>query len=315
MVLVGPLLCALIAGGAVTAMRWAQAGGDGRTESGEQERARYARFLLLTVLPYALVVTTSSFFTNAQLNWSAPVWFALLIVAGWFVSTRMRSMALWKPWRGAVWGTLVFALVFLPFAHDVSRLYPVFGWWLRDVRHKIVRTKEFELAATTMPIEDRRRAASVRQFDATARLRGWKDLAEDLDARRREYCGSDSFVLAEDYSEASALEFYMAGHPKSFVMGPYIEDPKQRGRQTQWSYWPERSLEVGTSPVIGKNAIYIGKNWKVLSESFERVERLEPRHVITQRVGGVDYSLGVFEVYALYGFKGMKPPADGKSTW
>lgn len=324
-VLVGPLLCALMVGGVVTAMRWAaraggaarvgEASGTAEPVTGDGLRARYARLLFLTVLPYLAVVTSSSFFTNAQLNWSAPVWFALLIVAAWFVSTRLRSMELWKPWRGAVWGTAVFAVIFVPFAHDVSRMYPAFAWFIREVRGKTVRTREIELAATTMPVEERRKLATVRQYDATARLRGWKDLAKDLNERRLKFCGADAFVLADDYSEAASLEFYMPGHPKSFVMGPYIEDPKLRGRQTQWAYWPERSLEKEDTPVMGKNAIYIGARYKVLEESFERVERLEPKHVITQRVGGVEYSLGTYEVYALYGFKGMKKPVDGRSSW
>lgn len=298
------------------------------------EHARRARFLLMTVVPYGAAIFLAPWVGNAQLNWSAPLWFALLILTARFLgerlatSVRLTSMVPgqggeavgvggWKPWRGFFWFTVGLGLVVMPLAHNMTALYPGIAWVQERVLGKTVRTRETAATLDALPTAERRkREVSVRRWDPTARLRGWEQLARELHERRATVPGlEDAFILVEDYSDASVLEFYMPGHPKTYVMGPFIEDPEQRGRATQWDYWPDRTLERGRTDLIGRNAIFIGHPWKVLTDSFERVERLEPPHAVYVNVGGVDYFLAGYRAYALYNFKGMPRPADGKGRW
>lgn len=298
---VNPLLFILIIGAIITSL--SRAGIDGlrrfaaatlspnNLSSGELTQARHARLLILTVLPYAVLVTASTFFTNAQINWSAPVWFALLIVTAWFISTRMQSPASWKRWRGLLWGTIIIALIIAPLAHNTRSLYPAIAHiqtqWLGNEK------------------------PNVRKWDPTARLQGWSTFAKDLDAARLASVGPDAFFLADDRSDASALAFYAPGQPKTYVMGPYIEDPEKRGRKSQFDLWPDRSLERSSTSLLGKNAIYFGPKWPVLAKAFESVEELTPIEV-NAVVNGKSYNLSTRRVYALRNFKGFLKPTDGK---
>jgi hypothetical protein len=284
---VGPLLLLMI-GGILLALRTP-------ANSPLIPTARPARFLVLTVTPYLAVVLSSALFTNAQLNWTAPAWFALIITAAWFVSTRLPDPASWKRWRGVLYATLAYGLLLMPFAHNMPLLYPAFAWVQTNVlKYDSVR---------------------VRQWDPTARLRGWKDLALELDQRRLAHLGPDAFFLVEDYGEASAIEFYAPGHPTTYVMGTFIEDPKRRGRMTQWNMWPNRSLERGKTQLLGRNAIYIGRRWKVLDDSFERIEQIGETYRMTITVFGKQYELANYRIWALYNFKGMPKPTDGKKEF
>lgn len=306
---IGPLLAILMVAAFILALRKPQPGVN-------PEHHAKARVLVLTVLPYAAIIFSMPFFTNAQLNWTAPIFFVALIVTAWFLSIKLASPATWKPWRGFLWGTVVFGLVLMPVAHNVRMLYPAFAWFLRDVQGKFVPTRANEPEKFLMTEEQKKKnMVSVRRFDPTARLLGWRELALELDKRRLASVGEDAFFMVDDYAEASEIAFYAPGHPKTYVMGPYIEDPSRRGRSSQWDIWPDRSLERGKTLLIGRNAIYIGKRWKVIDDSFERVERLYPNHDIYVNVNGVDYQIGGYGVFACYNFKGMVRPTDGKVAW
>jgi len=292
---VNPLLFILIVAASVYAFRGARrsdggVGGGGGVVGVLSHPAR-ARLLVLTVLPYAALVTASTFFTNAQINWSAPVWFAFLIVTAWFMGTRMQSLAKWKPWRGLLWGTILTALIVAPVAHNTRSLYPMFAYiqtnWLGN------------------------KTVSVRKWDPTARMQGWAGFAADLDAARLAHLSPDAFILANDRTDASALAFYLPGQPKTYVMGPYIEDPERRGRTSQFDLWPDRSLDVNSTQLLGRDAIYFGTKWPVLAKAFESVTELDPIEV-NAIVGGKSFNLTTRRVYALRNFKGFNKPVDGK---
>lgn len=288
-----PLLFVVLVAGAVWGLRWADWGGEGVDRpllAAGVEEGRRVRLLVLTVLPYAGVVTASAFFTNTQINWSAPVWFALLIVGAVFLGSRMRSAASWRRWRGLVYGTAAIALVVAPVAHHTRLLYPFFAW----VQTQVLGWEEVQ----------------VRRWDPTARLQGWEKLARDLDRVRRERLGEDAFILLQNRTDASALAFYTPGHPPTYVMGPFIADPARRGRKSQYDLWPDRSLERGKTTLIGRDAIYMGPRWPDLAEAFESVEAVDPIEVVA-RVGGREYLLSSKKVLLLRGFKGFPRPEDG----
>lgn len=325
-VLLGPGLTPLVIGGIWRAWRWGGANPPADNPPhpstgpvSPPEQARRARFLMLTALPFAAVVFASSFFTKAQLNWTAPLWFSLLIVAAWFISTRLVTLRIWKRWRGCLWATVVFALVLIPIGTDIPRFYPAFAWVQTNLLKKNVRTREWEQSKSSMTREQRqqltRREVSLRVWDPTARLRGWKELAQDLDQRRLAM-GPDTFLLVQDYFQAAAVEFYAPSRPKTYTMGVYIDDPKSRGRRSQWNIWPDRNLDRGTTRLTGQNAIYLSQSplWPTVTRAFDRVEELPP-HTVWMTVNGTDYFLNDYRVWACYGFKGFDKPSDGAIAW
>src|ERR1051325_11329308 len=80
-------------------------------------------YLLAMGLPLFLVIGLLSFVTKAQVNWPAPSYFALLILAAYFLSTRMADPASWRRWRGVFWLTVGFGILCTPIAHNTQLLY------------------------------------------------------------------------------------------------------------------------------------------------------------------------------------------------
>jgi 4-amino-4-deoxy-L-arabinose transferase-like glycosyltransferase len=287
--IIGPFLCVILAAATWHAFRAARLRPS--ADAAQTEPARRARLLALTSLPVLLIVAIYSFLTNIQLNWTAPVWFALLIVGAWFLSTKMSSAATWKPWRGFLWGTVIFGLMIMPLAHHIRTLWPAFAWFQTNVlkKHVRVRGDGVQDAYASMSESDRKNVVSVRRYDPTCRLLGWTQLADYLDTCRDlrdshgETVGKDAFLMTDDYSEASALAFYSPGHPKTYIMGTYIEDVRHRG-------------------------------WKDLGRGFERFEQL-PVCEIYVRSHGTDYHIGGYRVWACYNFKGFERPKDGVNVW
>lgn len=288
---VNPMLFAIFAAAVFWSLRAprGRAADDACVLDPTPEHARHLRLLVWTVLPYAALVTASAFFTNAQINWSAPIWFAVLIVSAVFLGYRFRDRGAWKRWRGLLYASIVLALVLMPLAHNMRLLYPLFEF----VQTRLLGWEEVH----------------VRRWDPTARLVGWRQLALDLDRIRRERLGEDAFILTQNRTDASALAFYTPGHPPTYVMGPFIADPERRGRKSQYDLWPDRSLERGRTQLLGRDAIYIGPAWPDLFEAFGRVEAVEPLRV-TVRSFGRDYLITTRTVLLLYDFRGFPRPAD-----
>src|SRR5881227_2337388 len=96
----------------------------GRQRSADP-RERQIRYLLSIGLPLFVIVTIVSIWTNgAQPNWPAPAYFTLMILAAYFLSTRLADRQLWRPWRPWFWGTAIFGILCMPLAHDTSIAYP-----------------------------------------------------------------------------------------------------------------------------------------------------------------------------------------------
>ncbi|MFN4243373.1 MAG: glycosyltransferase family 39 protein [Tepidisphaerales bacterium] len=289
---VNPMLFAIFAAAVVWALRSPVTSDPAKRSPlhADPEHARRLRLLVWTVLPYAALVTASAFFTNTQINWSAPVWFAVIIVSAAFLASRRRDPAAWRRWRGLLYGSIAVAAVVMPLAHHMRLLYPAFEL----IQTRLLGWEEVH----------------VRRWDPTARLQGWKQLAAELDRIRRERLGPDAFILTQNRTDASALAFYTPGHPPTYVMGPFIADPQRRGRKSQYDLWPDRSLERGRTQLTGRDAIYVGPPWPDLAEAFARVETVEPIRV-TVRSFGREYLLTTRTVLLLRDFRGFPRPDDG----
>jgi undecaprenyl-diphosphatase len=274
----GPTLVVLMVGAIIYGGRRAKAG---------DEQSRSVRFLISIGLPFFLLTLVTSIRAKVQPNWPAPAYFTLLILTTWFIATRLRNPQTWRPWRWWFYGTIQLGLMATPILHDTDLVYPFVRWWY-DVRHK-------------------KNAPEARQFDPTARLKAWQELADAVETAQRDL-GDGAFVMAEDYQTTSVLAFYLPGQPTTYCAGSYFTG-KRRKRHSQFDMWPDRSLDVTLNPPLaGKNAVYVGWINDDVTAAFERVEPMTTS--VVTRKGVVVRTL---RYTRCYGFKGMKQPGGSGS--
>jgi hypothetical protein len=240
-----------------------------------QSRDLRLRFLASIGASFFALVTITSLFTKVQANWPAPTYFTLIILAAYFLSTRLRNTTTWKQWRGWFWAMIAIGAIAVPLVHYSSILLPL---------------------VTRLGIDPAR-------ADPMARARGWKMLGQRV-RTELESLGPGAFVLCDDYMQAGEMAFYVPGNPKTYYAGSYYrDDPK---RFTQWDIWPDRSLEP-SSPLVGKNAIFVGKGGGLVQDIDRAFDRVEPIEPIPVTVRGV--IVKTFKLWRCCGFKGMERPS------
>jgi 4-amino-4-deoxy-L-arabinose transferase-like glycosyltransferase len=119
---------------------------------------RQARFLLAVGLPFFTLTFLDSFRTKVQPNWPAPAYFTLIILAAYFISTRMRDAQRWRRWRMWVQGAVITGAVATPLLPHTDWLYPVVVW-----QHKVRHAKGEVPPAS--------------KFDPSSRAKGWQEAA------------------------------------------------------------------------------------------------------------------------------------------
>lgn len=109
-------------------------------------------------------------------------------------------------------------------------------------------------------------AAPLRRLDPTCRLRGWRDVAGQLDALRR---GHDDAVLACDsWILPGEFGFYCAGHPQLYSLGPAFNE-----RHSQYELWHPNPI-TDAPAFAGATFLVIGSNIDTLRAGFSSVESL-----------------------------------------
>jgi hypothetical protein len=280
---IGPGLVVMMVAAAILVRRL-------RRQDPEEPDARRTSFLLWVGLPFFALTTLTNLRAKAQINWPAPAYFTLMILVAWFLATRLRDRAMWKPWRPWFYPTVAFGLLMMPVAHNFEIVYPLITWVDRTITRPYFH-----------------KALSIRQLDPTVKLRGWQDLGGFV-ARQADQVGggAGSFILCDDYQTASEVAFYAPGQPKTYYMGSYLREKTKR--HSQYDLWPDRSLDPRDSPgLLGQNAVYVGYFKPELNEAFERVEELPLLDI--ERRGA---KIRSFRVSRCYGFKGMTRPEAKK---
>jgi len=240
---------------------------------------RAAKFLVWIGSTFFIIVSLATLHGKVQANWPAPAYFTLMILAAWFIGTRLQTKSLWKPWRFWLYGGVIFGLILAPIAHDMTVAYPL----MRKIG-----------------------IHNPRQFDPTARLHGWQELGQHVDQQLKTI-RPGAFIVCDNYQVTGETAFYAPGQPKTYYIGSYWYDPKDRERLCQYDLWPDRSLDPATTTLLGKDAIFIG--WSPqggdLKRTFDRVERL-PNLDIAR--GGV--IIKTFRLWRCINFKGIARPTD-----
>lgn len=265
----GPALAPIVIGAVVYAFRRQTP----RTPAQQDDRA--AVLLMWMGLPLMILCIMGSIRSKMQINWPASAYFSWMILAAYFLSTRLADLARWKRWRGLFWGAVMFGVTMMPIAHDTSLLYP-----LIPVINKF-----------------RKKPVDAQAIDMTYRLKGWEELGQRVSQELKQV--SNGFVLCRDYMQTAEMAFYVEGQPKTFCIGPYIKNLKERKRRTQLDVWPDRSLAQPS--LRGRDAIYVGYFIEDLKDAFESVEPLPP--LIIDKNG---HFVRRFQLFRCRGFKGMQ---------
>jgi hypothetical protein len=269
---VGPTMAAIVIGAILFALRR-------RRDPSPQTRA--TNYLLIMGLPLIGSIALLSFVTKAQVNWPAPSYFALLILAAWFLATRVADPAAWRRWRGVFWITVVFGILCTPIAHNTHLLY-------RPV-NKIGQMMG-------------RKGIPPRQWDPTFRLRGWREFGQAI-SEQLATLKPGPMIMCEDYQSTAAAAFYVDGQPDTFYAGSWLQPPS---RLSQYDLWPDRRLD--RPDLVGRDAIYYGHDGVAGSgmppaeivAAFASVEKLPDLKIYREGLEIRD-----FRLWRCKGFKGM----------
>jgi hypothetical protein len=104
----------------------------------------------------------------------------------------------------------------------------------------------------------------LRRVDPTARLRGWRHLAAEVDRVRTEV--SDPILATERWTQAGELAFYCEGHPKLYCMGLFLGD-----RDSQYDLWRPNPVR-DPADFHGRTFILVGSELDRLSHLFGSME-------------------------------------------
>src|SRR5439155_10845774 len=116
-----PIAAAMVAAVVYAVTRW----------SVNDPRRREMIYLVCIGVPFFVVCLFDSFRTKVQPNWPAPAYFSLLILTAYFLSTRLRSIETWRPWRGWIYTAIVLGLMIQPVLRGSTAVYALAAWYNR----------------------------------------------------------------------------------------------------------------------------------------------------------------------------------------
>jgi hypothetical protein len=165
------------------------------------------RFLLAFTLPLFVLYFALSFKQTGEPNWTAPasLSLAVLAVAFWLELTKERKWA---------------------------RIYVVAALALGGL-----------MSVVTIDMDLLRRAGFSLSYetDPSARLRGWRTTAEQVQKVRARYeaeHGKPVFLIADKYSTAAAIGFYLPDPRREGPGHPPVYVPESAWPGNQFYFWP-----------------------------------------------------------------------------
>ncbi len=138
-------------------------------------------------------------------------------------------------------------------------------------------------------------AAPMGRVDPTARLRGWRHLAAEVDRARAglEARGITPVLAAERWTQAGEMSFYCAGQPRFHCLGLFLED-----HATQYDLWRP-------NPVANPDA-FRGRTFLIVGVGLERLnfafDNLEPARTVEYRENGA--LIAVWTIAVGNGYRG-----------
>ena len=106
----------------------------------------------------------------------------------------------------------------------------------------------------------------IRRLDPTCRLKGWKQLAQEVD-KIRDSLGerAEVVICGNRWSTTGVLGFYCKGHPQAYCLGPVLGD-----RHSQYDFW----LNPFDHPeqFKGKTFVVVDGVESALREAFDSID-------------------------------------------
>ncbi|VTR95733.1 Dolichyl-phosphate-mannose-protein mannosyltransferase family protein OS=uncultured planctomycete GN=HGMM_F12C05C10 PE=4 SV=1: PMT_2: PMT_2 [Gemmata massiliana] len=149
----------------------------------------------------------------------------------------------------------------------------------------------------------------IRKLDPTARLRGWKTLAREVDAIRarvRAETGEEPLVAGTVWNVPGALGVYCSGHPETYSFGLAMAD-----RHSQYDVWHPNPV-ADAQAFRGRTFVFVGDGLPSDAGVFGRVE--QPTLVFHHEEG---IPVAVWWVWVGHDFRGFpdKPLWPGRPRY
>jgi hypothetical protein len=141
----------------------------------------------------------------------------------------------------------------------------------------------------------------MRKYDPTARLRGWRTLAAEVDAIRtrvRAETGEEPYVAGTVWNVPGELGAYCQGHPETYSFGLKMAD-----RHSQYDIWHPNPI-ADAQAFRGRSFVFVGDGLPKEQKAFDRVEHAKT--VIYREEGR---PVAVWWVWIGYGFRAFPEEA------
>jgi 4-amino-4-deoxy-L-arabinose transferase-like glycosyltransferase len=244
-----------------------------------KERDARNTYLWWLSAPVFVVFLLFSFKTGGgEPNWPVAAYLSgLVLVMGW-LSEALGAASRWyrRLMVGGVVAACSLGLVVIVLMHHSE--------WVRPV-----------LARIAGPPSERH-PFPVRRLDPTCRLRGWRELAAEVDRLRLKLLavGIEPVVAGGNWTVPGELAFYCQGHPTVYSLGLAGGD-----RHSQYDLWRPNPV-ADPDHFSGRTVIFIGDTYPALREAFQAVE--SPK-VVTYLEDG--YPVSSWTVTVCRGFRGF----------
>jgi hypothetical protein len=269
-------------------------------------------------------------FLGAQTGMLFGPWLAAFLIAGWRFQPRREG----DPGRQLVWWCsvpvwLLFALASFVKSGQPNWPAPAYvggiilsvawirealaGRYQRHVKRFLIGTVTACLLAgivihfpgLTRPVLVRCIPAScetkplpVRNLDISARLLGWRNLAQEVDRIRnqvRETTGEEPVLAGVQWTIPGHLRLYCEGQPDAYAIGI----PNQSDRHSQYDYWRPNPIKDAQA-FVGRTFVIVGELALPVRSAFDRIE---PPIRVVYSEGGIP--IAAWDIQVCHGFRGF----------
>jgi hypothetical protein len=233
-------------------------------------------FLWWASVPVWGVFAVASLRASGQINWPAAAYITGFVLVIAWVRDQLNG----------------------PYRRPVARLVScgiAIGLALSALVHYPALMRSALASAAGPPTETN--PTPIRRFDPTARLRGWRTLAKEVDVIRdrvRAETGEEPLVAGTVWNIPGALGVYCKGHPETYSFGLGMAD-----RHSQYDIWRPNPV-ADAQAFRGRTFVFVGDGLPDDAGVFERFEL--PIRVIHREEG---VPVAVWWVWVGHGFRGF----------
>jgi hypothetical protein len=241
-----------------------------------------AAYLWWLSVPVVVVFLLAGLRTKAQANWPAAAYLSGFVLAVGWVARQLASDS--RPYRRLAAACLA-AGVGIGVTVSVVARYPA--------------TAVSIFASLAAPPSDAE-PAPIRKLDPTARLRGWRALAAEVDRLRGEVEreeGRDPLITATAWTVPGELGFYCRGNPRVYSFGSALSD-----RLSQYDVWRPNPV-ADAQAFRGKTFVCVGEKVPGMAAMFDLID---PPRQLVYRENGVP--VAGWTVWVGRGFRGFPNP-------